>query len=1245
MPAEPKENRTPGLSIIMFTAPLLMGGMMYAMTKQPYTLIMVAMSPVMMVGQYFSTRRGGKKSHKQQMAEYRQAKANAENRIRRAVDEERVRRRYDSPDPATVLLTALGPRTRLWERRARDKDKLVLRLGTNNQLATVQVKMLGKKDQNEEEELGSQAKPVLVDVPLTVPLREAGVIGIAGPQAWARGVARWLLGQAAALHSPRDLTLVLLTEEVAEPDWGWARWLPHCRPEGDEAVAMIGTTAETLGRRIAELASLVDQRMAQVRDNSNRLDLDGTMNYVVLLDGARALRSFPGMPQILSDGPKVGVYAICLDADERLLPEECNVVATADLTHPTRMAVRQAWGFREQGVLVEAVSPEWCERLARAICPVRDVSRDDSDATIPSSARLLDILRLEPPVPERILEGWAGGGRTTYAPIGISMDGPYGIDIRKDGPHGLIAGTTGAGKSELLQTIIGSLAVANRPDAMTFVLIDYKGGAAFKDCKLLPHTVGMVTDLDGHLTERALASLTAELKRREHQLGTLNAKDIEDYWAAAGPDDPPMPRLVLVIDEFASLKEELPDFVTGLVGIAQRGRSLGVHLLLATQRPGGSVSPEIRANTNLRIALRVTDATESSDVIDAPDAGRIPKSLPGRAYARTGFSALTAFQAGRVGGGRPKTSGDNNEPLVIPVRWDKIGEPLPRPRSSGPDDDLDTDLHALVEAINKATAMAEVPPQPSPWLEAMPALLPISELPVASRQGPSGVPQVPYGLEDRPADQAQVTALFDIENGSHLLVAGAPRSGRSTVLRTLAASIAMHVSTADVHLYGLDCGNAALVPLANLPHTGAVATRDQIDRVDRLINMLLREATRRQSMLAQYGYGDLAEQRANSPAAERLPYLILLLDRWEGFMSSFDDIDAGRITQNMLRLLREGPGVGIRAVIAGDRSVLMGRLASAVEDKLLLRMSDKTDYSMAGLRPKDMPDKVDPGRGFRGETGIEVQVALLSDDPAGPAQVARINEVATTTTERDRNVPRQLRPARVDVLPPRISYDEALELADGERPDMLSWALAGVGGDQLGPVGVDLAADGPGFVIGGPPRSGRSTALMTMARSLLEGGCPIVLITPRQSPVRQLAGEPGVLASLTGVNLTKDDFEQAVADQEGPYVVLVDDGEMLVNSPFEGTLEAFIREGRDLGRALIVAGTTGELGAGFRGYVVEARKSKSGILIRPENRMEGDLLGVKLPTSLIGAAPPGRGLLVVRGTFGPIQIPYTEGLY
>ena len=206
---------------------------------------------------------------------------------------------------------------------------------------------------------------------------------------------------------------------------------------------------------------------------------------------------------------------------------------------------------------------------------------------------------------------------------------------------------------------MAALAVANRPDAMTFVLVDYKGGSAFKDCVRLPHTVGMVTDLDTHLVERALQSLTAELTRREHMLAAEGAKDIEDYTdlqlraareSGGGPQ--PLPRLMNVIDEFASMVRDLPDFVTGLVNIAQRGRSLGIHLILATQRPSGVVSPEIRANTNLRIALRVTDGAESSDVIDAPDAAHISKSTPGRAYVRLGHTSLVPFQAARVGGRR-----------------------------------------------------------------------------------------------------------------------------------------------------------------------------------------------------------------------------------------------------------------------------------------------------------------------------------------------------------------------------------------------------------------------------------------------------------------------------------------------------------------------------------------------------------------------------------------------------------------
>ena len=323
---------------------------------------------------------------------------------------------------------------------------------------------------------------------------------------------------------------------------------------------------------------------------------------------------------LLKEGPPLGIYSLCLDSDERLLPEEATAVVVETVSG---LALRQQRITVVEDVTPDLVEQPWLQRVSRALAPVRDISGGDDDAILPSACRLTEVMQLEPVGAQTIMARWAVQPRSTEAVIGVSLDGPFAIDMRRDGPHGLVAGTTGAGKSELLQSLVASLAVANRPDGMTFVLVDYKGGAAFKDCENLPHTVGMVTDLDTHLVERALVSLGAELTRREHLLADAGAKDIEDYvdLRENRPHLDAMPRLLIVIDEFASLARELPDFVTGLVNVAQRGRSLGIHLILATQRPGGVVSPEIRANTNLRIALRVTDSSESTDVIDAPDAG------------------------------------------------------------------------------------------------------------------------------------------------------------------------------------------------------------------------------------------------------------------------------------------------------------------------------------------------------------------------------------------------------------------------------------------------------------------------------------------------------------------------------------------------------------------------------------------------------------------------------------------------
>ncbi|TDD63161.1 FtsK/SpoIIIE domain-containing protein, partial [Actinomadura rubrisoli] len=636
--------------------------------------------PVMTVGEWIGDRMHGRKSYKKALKEYHRKSGEFDGELERLRREDQAERRALYPDPAEVLLTATGPRRRLWERRGDDPDALHLRLGLADLPARIE--LAG--------DAGEIPIPTSRQVPVALPLAELGVLGLTGPRPASRALARWLVAQAAALHSPRDLAIVVLsTDQESGDEWNWVRWLPHCAPrEGEDCTALVGTDPESVAHRITELAIRVTERRRAAQAGSGFFGQGNPdsipYNILIVLDGARALRRIPGMPMLLARGSEYGLYAICVDDEERLLPEECSAVAAWDPQYPSFVHLR-GQGLDALGpVLADQVSPSWTDRVARALAPVRDVSREDAEESIPANVRLLDLLDMPEPTAEHVMHSWTRtGGRTTRVPIGVGSGSRpghpqqlYEIDLRADGPHGLIAGTTGAGKSELLQTLIASLAVANRPDEMTFVLIDYKGGAAFKDCARLPHTVGMVTDLDGHATERALESLAAELRRREEILLESGAKDLDDYndLRPSDPDLPTVPRLVLVIDEFAAMVTELPDFVAGLVDIGRRGRSLGVHLILATQRPAGVVTADIRANTNLRIALRVTDPDESTDVIDSAEAAQISKSTPGRCYVRSGASSLHAVQSARIGGRRPGVS--DRRTTVLPLPWQGLGRPL-----------------------------------------------------------------------------------------------------------------------------------------------------------------------------------------------------------------------------------------------------------------------------------------------------------------------------------------------------------------------------------------------------------------------------------------------------------------------------------------------------------------------------------------------------------------------------------------
>jgi S-DNA-T family DNA segregation ATPase FtsK/SpoIIIE len=1189
-------------------------GVVMAVMGHQLTYLVFSLSGVLMP---FAQHAIEQHQGKSQLAELADSRKSAQDQAAALAEKGTRALRRRAPGPAEIIQMATGARADLWPRDARSEGGLLLRVGVADQRPSFDVR--GEPWE------GFEA-PVLRGVPVTLDLRETGVLGVIGAGEPPRGLLRWLLTQLGTLCSPDDLRLVVLISDHAEPGV-WSRWLPHLNPGTLEPMpCWIGNTGDTRAARIEELTKLITARRGSRSESSQPPGPD----VVVVLDGALALRNLPGIRDILLDGPAVGVYSVCLDTQGM---NECRSVCEVS---DDSVAITPAPDGLLGPVTPEFMDASMAEEAARALAPMRDRVAADAQTTIPYPVRLLDVMHIGEPMPDDVLALWDSkkAGPNVRVALGADASGPAYVDLAGQGPHTMLGGATGAGKSILLQTLVTALLLANRPDELNLVLVDFKGGSAFLPFERCPHVTALIRStgetaadtFDAADAARVLASVRAEVSRRESILARYGG-EIDAYWRtrASDPCIEPLPRLVMIFDEFARVLDISPDFLKELVNVAGKGRSLGMHLVLATQSLQGKLNEELKNNISLRISLRQNEPADSTEVLGAPDAAAIPGTLRGRGmYLWTGDPSRTPhpFQSGYLGNPPPKAGQEQTS--VRTLGWADLGEPRPVAAASGGGA---TDQDLTVAAVEEASKRLDLPAPFRALLPGLPARVPLERL---SEYQTAEPPEdaVPFGLMDKPDLQAQPAFYLDLTAADHLMVAGGPQSGRTTFARALITGLASRFRPDQVHLYVVEHQPAGLADYSGLPHCGGVFSPKEPDRIRRLVGWLDAETQRR---LATRFDADKKDD----------PHIVVIVDGWEQFESRANpDLAEVSLGPTLRGVIETGAPVGVHIVPIGGQDLLSGKVPALCNHRLLLPFPNE-DTRRTQLRSGMTSPPLMPGRAIDAATGRHVQICEPDETAAGlMARTAAAHGSATADPAR---LPRPF-----PSLPTHISVED---VALPEPISSPSWIPLGVGGDSVATVGIDMFDIGPHLMfIAGPPGSGRTTAIATLAKLLAWNGISVLAVAPPQSPLRTMVSGEDDIKVVTGLTVEDSALREAAESfGEARYAVLFDDAERItVRASKEGFSEAptlleEISQPAAFGnRALIIAADPGPIVSGQRRSLAkvtsEIMLTGTRLLLTPAKRPDAKALNITLEPDQYFTRPPGRGYLASVGAPTLIQL-------
>lgn len=1129
----------PSMTMVL---PMLMGSLFASRGGSMLSggLVMISTSSALAVMWGLINRRYRKNqelmTEQRRVSMYRRYIAEVEESLRKMNEGEYRRLLETFPDAGQCAGMPAEHSGYLWNRMPSHPDFMHVRIGTGEVEMPCAITTPKQKLSIVDDELRSEPERLkqlyssVSGAPVTLSLREEAVVGVLGGMAAVR-FAQGLLMQIAALHSYHDVRIAVLTDSGSVSQWAWTRWLPHVFTSEDRELRMVASNAGDIHDVVSHLDEVLSIRKSNAAnsedDDSEEKSRDELPlpHYVVFCTNCRILEDEPTMRQLLTN--RFGMTLVVIGENMTHLPKECRMVLNLQggdgYLHSSEGDTRKIDFEYPDGSLLKG--------FARSMAPlrVRDVAENAAIPTLVSFLDIYNVRRVEE------LEVWRMWNENhTYeglkSIVGYRAGSqPFVLDISEKyhGPHGLIAGTTGSGKSVMLETYILSLALNYSPKQVQFILIDYKGGGMADSFRELPHVAGVIDNLQGpRVIDRALASLKGEIHRRELIFKSVKINNITDYARQYG-DEPgmEMPHLIIIVDEFAELKSEQPEFMSELVSASRVGRSLGIHLILATQKPSNSVSDEIWANCKFHLCLRVQTRQDSMEMLKRPDAAYI-KGM-GRCFIQIGNDEL--FEQVQTSYSGLDYRPDEPRAEEMPQMLTNIGHTVRIARRAK--SECPSQMSAVLRRIYEVAAENGMDVNRQLWIPEMPRQIYLENLELFRRASwdggrypnPQGDIRMLAGLADDVANQRYLPYVINLTESHNLILNGLAGTGKTTLEQSLVYSLCSMYDPEHIHIYILSLTSKTLGNLAAFPQVGDIAFDGDTVEIKRFINMLYAEMLHRAKLFAAASTDSFVEYNAAKlkHGQKPEPAVVVFVDRYVQLREMFanDDFYTNRIQQ----MIQEGSGRGIHFVVTAMAKNEVPSKLHPFFGGVALQLKDRSDYSdTIGRRvPYDMPpiaNIVGRGLGVLDEGVYEIQLAMGGGAPEHRGEdFAPLSSVEgfaithelpkrepLTDVERAEGIAAYAeklaeawkggRPAGIPRIPEKPVWQMLFEREDFREIQHTRSGVP-VGYDMVqGTLSVISVEEAPSWLVYGPRRSGVSNFLKLMARVMKNRGSDVYVL-------------------------------------------------------------------------------------------------------------------------------------------------------